>query len=167
MDLYILRHAIAASREDQSFPRDSDRPLTAKGAAKLRKVVRGMKALSLSFDLILTSPYLRARQTAELVAAELGAATKVERTPHLAPDGNPRTLIDLIASRGRERSSILVVGHEPYLSQLISVLLAGDARIAITMKKAGLCKLALQTPRYGRCATLDWLLTPAQAERIR
>jgi phosphohistidine phosphatase len=148
-------------------PHDADRPLTDKGRSRLRGVVRGMKALGLSFDLILTSPYLRARQTAELVADELGAETKVERTPHLAPDGNPRALIDLIASRSSERSRTLVVGHEPYLSQLISVLLAGDARIAITMKKAGLCKLAMQTPRYGRCATLEWLLTPAQTESIR
>jgi phosphohistidine phosphatase len=167
MELYILRHAIAVNRETAGFQRDSDRPLTAKGTAKLRGVVRGMKTLGLSCDLILTSPYLRARQTAELVADELGTATKVERTPHLAPDGNPGTLINLIASRSRECASILVVGHEPYLSQLISVLLAGDVRIAIAMKKAGLCKLAMQTPRYGRCATLEWLLTPAQAESIR
>jgi len=167
MDLYILRHAIAVNREDPSCPRDSERPLTAKGAAKLRKVVRGMKALGLSFDLILTSPYVRARQTAELVADDLGAATKVERTPHLAPDGDPRALMDLIGSRPDEGGRILVVGHEPYLGQLISVLVSGDERTAITMKKAGLCRLAIQAPRYGRCASLEWLLTPAQLERIR
>src|SRR5512137_1745248 len=120
MDLYILRHAIAVNREDASCPRDSERPLTAKGAAKLRKVIRGMKALGLSFDLIVTSPYVRARQTAELVADDLGAATKVERTPHLAPDGDPRALMDLIGSRPHEGGRILVVGHEPYLGQLIS-----------------------------------------------
>lgn len=167
MDLYILRHAIAVSRDDASIPRDSDRPLTTKGAAKLRKVVRGMKALGLSFDLILTSPYVRARQTAELVADDLGAATTVERTPHLAPDGDPRALMDLIGSRPHDGGRILVVGHEPYLSQLISVLVLGDERTAITMKKAGLCRLAIQAPRYGRCARLEWLLTPAQLERIR
>jgi len=167
MELYILRHAIAVNRETAGFQRDSDRLLTAKGAAKLRGVVRGMKALGLSFDLVLASPYLRAMQTAELVAGELDIETKVERTPHLAPDGCPSALMDLIASRSSARSSILVVGHEPYLSQLISVLVAGDERAAITMKKAGLCKLAMQTARYGRCASLEWLLTPAQAERIR
>ena len=167
MDLYILRHAIAVDRDDPSFPHDSERPLTAKGTAKLRKVVRGMKALGLSFDLILTSPYVRARETAELVADELGAAIKVERTPHLAPDGNPRALMELVGSRRREGESILLVGHEPCLSQLISVLVSGDARTAITMKKAGLCRLAIEAPRYGRCASLEWLLTPAQAEKFR
>jgi len=167
MDLYILRHAIAASREDAHFPHDSERPLTAKGTAKLRRVVRGMKALGLSFDLILTSPYVRARETAELVADELGVAKKVERTPHLAPDGNPRALMELVGSRCREGESILLVGHEPCLSQLISVLVSGDERTTITMKKAGLCRLAIQRPRYGRCASLEWLLTPAQAEKFR
>lgn len=167
MDLYILRHAIAVSREDARFRRDSERPLTAKGTAKLRKVVRGMKALGLSFDLILTSPYVRARETAELVADGLGAATKVERTPNLAPDGDPRAVMTLIGSRRREGESILLVGHEPCLSRLISVLVSGDERTAITMKKAGLCRLAIQGPRYGRCARLEWLLTPAQLERIR
>jgi phosphohistidine phosphatase len=167
MELYILRHAVAVSRETRGFPHDSDRPLTDKGRSKLRRVVRGMKALGLSFDAILTSPYLRARQTAELVADELGAGTKVQRTPHLAPDGNPRALITLITSRSAAHANILVVGHEPYLSQLISVLVSGDERTLITMKKAALCKLAIQTPRYGRCASLEWLLTPAQAEKIR
>lgn len=167
MNLYVLRHAIAANREDASFPRDSDRPLTSKGTAKLQKAVRGMKALGLSFDRILTSPYARALQTAERVADDLGGETKIERTPHLAPDGNPRALIDLLGSESGEDASILVVGHEPYLSQLISVLVAGDARAAITMKKAGLCKLAVQALRYGRCASLEWLLTPTHLERIR
>jgi len=167
MELYLLRHAIAVSRENAGFPRDSDRPLTAKGTAKLQGVVRGMKALGLSFDVILTSPYLRALQTAEIVADALGVSKKVEPTEHLTPNGNPRALIKLIASRSAARASILVVGHEPSLSQLISVLVAGDDRTVLTMKKAGLCKLAIQAPRYGRCANLEWLLTPAQAERIR
>ena len=127
MDLYILRHAVAASREDAHYPHDSERPLTAKGTAKLRRVVRGMKALGLSFDLILTSPFLRARETAEIVAKEMGAA-RLERTPHLAPDGDLRALMAEIGSRGV--ASVLLVGHEPTLSQLISVLISGDERAA-------------------------------------
>lgn len=167
MDLYILRHAIAVNREDASYPRDSERPLTAKGIAKLRKVIRGIKTLGLSFDLILTSPYVRALETAELVAAELGVGTRVERTPHLSPDGDPRALIDLMRSRRGAHASVLVVGHEPYLSGLISVLVSGDEQATIIMKKAGLCKLVAQALRYGRCASLEWLLTPTHLEHIR
>ncbi len=167
MDLYILRHAIAVARGTAGTRQDSERPLTDKGASKLRRVVRGMNALGLSFDLILTSPYLRARQTAEIVAQEMDAEEKLERSPHLAPDGDPRALIAEIASRSAASDSILVVGHEPYLSQLISVLVCGDGRAVVTMKKAGLCKLAAQTLRYGRCASLEWLLAPAQLEKVR
>jgi phosphohistidine phosphatase len=167
VELYLLRHAIAESRENEGFPRDSDRPLTDKGVIKLRLVTRGMRALGLSFDLILTSPYLRALQTAEIVAADMGARKVIERTPHLAPDGDPRALIDLVRSRSGANANVLVVGHEPYLSQLASVLVRGDERAAITMKKAGLCRLAVQALRYGRCATLEWLLTPTHLEHIR
>src|SRR5574342_1284736 len=113
MELYILRHAIAVARGSEGFRRDSDRPLTDTGRAKLRRVVRGMKALGLSFDLILTSPYVRARQTAESVANEMGAEKRLETTPHLAPDGDPRALIRQMASRSAESQRILLVGHEP------------------------------------------------------
>lgn len=167
MELFVLRHAIAVLRGTEAFPRDSDRPLTDSGRAKLRRVVRGMNALGLGFDLILSSPSVRARQTAERVAGEMGAEQTLHLTPHLAPAGDPRALIRQITSRHAASERVLLVGHEPYLSELISVLVSGDARTAITLKKAGLCKLVVQTLRYGRCASLEWLLTPAQMERIR
>jgi phosphohistidine phosphatase len=166
MDLYILRHAIALIREADGGGSDEERPLTDRGAAKLRRVLRGMKALGLSFDRILTSPYLRALQTAEIVAAEMGAPRKVEQTLHLAPAGDPRALMALLRSRRGDQGSVLVVGHEPYLSELISVLISGATGVAVTMKKAGLCKLTLDTPRYGRCARLEWLLAPAHLQRM-
>jgi len=167
MELYILRHAIAVTRGTEGFPHDQDRPLTDKGRAKLGRVVRGMNALGLAFDLILTSPYLRALQTAEVVATAMGAGKTLERTPQLAPDGDPRALIRQLTSRRPPSERILLVGHEPSLSALISVLVSGDERAVITLKKAGLCKLVVQTLRYGRCASLEWLLAPAQMERLR
>jgi len=167
MELYVLRHAIAVTRGTEGLRHDSDRPLTQAGHAKLRRVVRGMGALGLSFDLILTSPYLRAVQTAEVVAAQLGGKNQCERTPQLAPDGDPRALVRLITSRSGDEARVLVVGHEPYLGELVSVLVAGDAYPLIDLKKAGLCKLATPALRYGRCARLEWLLTPAQAVRMQ
>lgn len=167
MELFVLRHAIATVRGEEGLSHDSDRPLTEKGIAKLRRVTRGMRTLGLSFDLILTSPYLRALQTAEGVAEAMGAGKTLERTPHLAPDGDPRALIDLVRSRTGTNARILVVGHEPYLSQLISVLASGEEHTGIAMKKAGLCKLAIRTLRYGRCASIEWLLPPAHLARIR
>jgi len=166
MDLYLLRHAIAVVRGAPGVERDSDRPLSEKGDAKMRQIARGMKALGLSFDLIVTSPYLRARQTAEIVAAEFGAEKKMELSPHLALDGDPAELLDELRSQHASVESVLLVGHEPYLSELVSVLISGDERTEVLMKKGGLCKLAVEDLAYGQCATLEWLMAPRQLTRI-
>lgn len=156
MELYILRHGIAAEKGDPKYPKDEDRPLTEEGQKKTLKVARRMKELGLGFDLILSSPLARARQTAEIAASVLGCKNKLKFTTHLAPEGNKKTLLREI---GRRRS-VLLVGHEPYLSELISTFLSGTAGLRIELKKAGLCKLAVNRLRYGRCATLEWLATP-------
>ncbi len=165
MELYVLRHAIAAPRGTKGYQQDSDRPLTDDGIAKLRDAVRGMRALDLTFDLILTSSYLRAQQTAEIVAKEMRVARALKPCPHLTPGGDSKALIAEINASGTAR--ILLVGHEPDLSRLISILTSGDDRTAITLKKGGLCKLAADTLRHGRCASLEWLLAPGQLRRVR
>jgi len=165
IELYILRHAIAADRDAWAGREDRNRPLTDEGIVKLREVVRGMRALGLSFGRILSSPFLRARQTAEIVAADMRFKGVVESSPHLAPGGEAGAMIDEInVSRA---GPVLLVGHEPGLSQLISMLLAGNTVTGITLKKASLCKLVAPTLRYARCASLEWLLAPAQSRRIR
>jgi phosphohistidine phosphatase len=166
MELYILRHAIAVPRDNGEGPHDEDRRLTEQGIEKLREVVRGMRALDLSFDRVLTSPYVRSRQTAEFVAAGLGIEETVEPCPHLAPDGDPEALITAIKAAAAAPRTLLV-GHEPALSRLISTLASGDPRAALVLKKAGLCKLTAETLRHGRCARLEWLLPPAILRRIR
>jgi len=167
MDLYILRHAIAVERGTHGFKDDSQRPLTDKGVQKMQRVAEGMLTLKLSFDAILSSPFVRARQTAEIVADSLCAKKKLEFTPHLELGGDQRKLIGLINEKYGSDLSILLVGHEPYLSSFISVLIAGTDGLSITMKKGGLCKLVVATLSYGWCATLEWLLTPRQLTRIR
>jgi phosphohistidine phosphatase len=158
MDLTILRHGIAVGR-NPGVP-DGRRELTPKGAKKIHGIAHAMRALSLTFDLILTSPLLRARQTAEIVAEELDMAHHLEVTPLLLPETALRELIDEI--RLRKRESVLLVGHEPALSRLVSLLLAGGEDMAVTIKKGGMCRLVVSDLRHGRCATLDWLMTPAQ-----
>ena len=126
-----------------------------------------MKAMELSFDLILSSPYVRARQTAEIVANVFGLAKKLEFSPALAADGNPQDLVDELKKRRGKPGSIMVVGHEPYLSRLISLLISGGTSLPITLKKGGLCKLSVDALRYGRCANLQWLLTPRQMRGLK
>jgi phosphohistidine phosphatase len=167
MELYVLRHAIAVERGTPGFVDDSQRPLTDKGAQKMQRVAKGMLALELSFDIILSSPFIRAKQTAEIVADVFRAQKKLEFTPHLEVGGEPKKLIDLINEKHGSDSSILLVGHEPYLSGFISMMIAGTDVLSITMKKGGLCKLSASELRYGKCATLEWLLTPGQMAIIR
>jgi phosphohistidine phosphatase len=166
MDIYILRHAIAEERDNDKFPDDAQRPLTTKGAKRMRRIAEGMLALELSFDVIYTSPFLRARQTAEIVADVFNGKRKLRETDTLATDGGAEELIDLIISARGEFESVLLVGHEPYLSDLISMLLVGDGSLPLTMKKGGICKLSIGTLKYGKCASFEWLLPPAISTRI-
>ncbi len=164
MELYLLRHAIAAER-GPGYPRDSARPLTERGQRRMRRAARGMVALGLEFDAILTSPYARARRTAELVADALDARDILEETPALAADGDPRALVEALAPAADER--VLLVGHEPYLSELVSALISGGAgTTGVRFKKGGLCKLQVDTLRYDRCARLEWLLAPRHLRRL-
>jgi len=158
MEIYILRHGIAVNRGTPGYKKDSDRPLTPEGEEKVHQIAKAMLAMELKFDLILSSPYLRSKQTAQIVAAELDE--EVTLTDLLTPDGNP---LELIRELNDEKpQSVLLVGHEPYLSGLISVLVTGESKAAIELKKGGLCKLSADRVSFGQCATLNWLLTPKQ-----
>ena len=170
MNLYLMRHAIAAEPDEHT--EDSQRPLTEKGHKKLSKIARNLEKLELKFDVILTSPYLRARQTANVVADALDIKHKhVVKSENLTPLGFADKLVEEIKlldeiSTRKPVENLLLVGHEPFLSQLVGMLVAGDASLSIDMKKAGLCKLSIEQLTYGRCATLEWLLTSAQLTAI-
>jgi phosphohistidine phosphatase len=162
MNLYLLRHAIAVERDSSGNSDDSVRPLTPKGERRMHSIAEGMRCLELSFDLLLSSPYRRAKHTADIVAEAFKAQEFLHISATLAPDGNPRQLIAELGGAYKPRQNILVVGHEPYLSGLISLLVSGDQTLRVVMKKGGLCKLSANGLRYGRCATLEWLMTPRQ-----
>ncbi len=156
MEIYILRHGIAVDRGTAGFKKDSDRPLTKEGEEKMHQIADTMLAMGLKFDLILSSPYTRAEQTAQIVADTLDH--EVTFTKSLAPDANA---LELIAEINDEKPhSVLLVGHEPDLSLLISVLVCGTSDSSFELKKGGLCKLTAETITFGRCATLNWLITP-------
>ena len=164
MNLYFLRHAKAFPRSPKFKP-DAKRPLTRDGEKKMRDVARGIRKLDLSFDLILTSPYLRALRTAEILA-EAFDSKKLFVSHHLAADAEPKEVINEINENFASLRNIVLVGHEPYLSGLISVLLFGGHGLEIDFKKAGLCSLTAENLRFTKCARLQWLLTPRQLVRL-
>jgi phosphohistidine phosphatase len=159
MNLFFLRHAKAHPRGPKFRP-DSKRPLTRDGEKKMYKVARGVKKLRVTFDLILTSPYARALHTAEILA-EVYHSKKIFVTNHLSADADPAEVIQEINGNFASLESIVLVGHEPYLSRLISVLLTGNTAAAIDLKKAGLCFLTVKDLRHAKCASLNWLLKPS------
>jgi phosphohistidine phosphatase len=167
MDLYLLRHAIAVERGTPGYRRDRDRPLTPEGEKKMRRIARGLQALELSFDVILSSPFVRARQTAEIVAKLFQTEDRLVFTDALAVGGDHQALIRELQDRYSKAGDVLLVGHEPSLSILISTLLGGGASLSIMLKKGGACKLSVDSLAYGRCATLEWLLAPNQLTRIK
>ena len=121
-----------------------------------------MQLLGLSFDLILFSPYRRARQTAEIVADQLKARGKLHDSLALTPDGDLKTLFAELSRLKPASENVLLTGHEPGLSTLISTLVFGDGRGSVLLKKGGMCKMSVSSFRPGPGATLEWLLTPRQ-----
>jgi phosphohistidine phosphatase len=167
MIMYLIRHAIAEQRDSGSEQEDSHRPLTDEGRKKMRKIAQGLKELGLQIDLVLTSPYLRAADTARIVAKKFDLARdKLIQVDDLSPVGQADRLVNEISKKYGQVENIALVGHEPSLSQLISMLLSGDPTLPIDLKKGGVCRLSVEVLQYGRCATLEWLLAPAQLAEI-
>jgi phosphohistidine phosphatase len=168
MIIYVIRHAIAAPvTASEAAQDDSQRPLTGNGYRKMRRIARGLNQLRASLDLILTSPYVRAAETAKIVAKEFELSKEnVVVTDHLSPEGAADRLIEEIQAHHGSIGKLALVGHEPSLSSLISLLVSGNPGLSIALKKGSVCRLSVDVLQYGRCATLDWLLAPAQLAAI-
>jgi len=160
--IYILRHAIAMQRGDPGYPLDSDRPLTAKGVRRMRRIANGMRRLGVKFDLILTSPYRRALETAFMVARQFRLGEAIQTTPMLIPETPPENLVEELISKYGACRNVILVGHEPQLGAIISKLIYGDISSPPILKKGGLCKLQIVRLGSEKSATLSWLLTPKQ-----
>jgi phosphohistidine phosphatase len=160
MNLYIIRHGIAVEEGTAGYESDSERPLTEKGRKKMRQIARGLRNLGVEFDLILSSPYVRARETAEILAEVFKMKKNITFTESLIPLASPELLVEEI-NVTYSVESIAVVGHEPHLSTLIGILVAENAKIDITLKKGGVCYVtADDLHHHDHRATLEWLLTP-------
>ena len=160
MKLYILRHGEAAEHGDPRYKNDADRPLTPKGIQRTKALAHALRQLDITFDVIFSSPLVRARETAEVVERGLRLHGRLELTEHLAPSGDVEKLVHQLNKVRPAPESILLVGHEPYLSSLISLLCTGGSHLSLTLKKGGLCRMEVGSLRAARCASLEWLLSP-------
>jgi phosphohistidine phosphatase len=154
--LYLVRHGIAAERGD-AWPDDALRPLTHQGITRMRRGARGLRALGVSFDLVLTSPLVRAADTAAILAKAFDPRPDVRTTAALAPGGAPTRLTDVLGAHPKAMS-IALVGHEPGLGELAAWLIG--AHEPLVFKKGGVCRIDTAAWPPDRRGRLVWLATP-------
>ena len=167
MELLVVRHAIAETREEfaKTGEDDAKRPLTEEGRRKFEKGARGLAKLASGIELLATSHLTRATQTSDVLEKEWPGKLRTVRLKELAPEEDPAALLRWLA-RQRRRKLVAVVGHEPHLSRFVEHALTGKASGFVDLKKGGACLLDLgKTPQAGG-ATLRWLLTAAQLRRL-
>ena len=163
MDLYILRHGEAGTRI--AIPlKDSERTLTVAGKEEIEDISKGLRELNLKFDKILSSPLKRAHETAAIVSEEL-ECENVELWDELKPEGSRTELYKKLA-RFKQDSTVLVCGHEPYLSTMISDLIGSNGSIRISLKKGGIAKIRVRTFVPKTSGELRWLITPRLLKKI-
>jgi phosphohistidine phosphatase len=163
MELLLLRHGPAGDKAawKAAGKPDHERPLTSKGAKKTRKAVAGLASAIAGLDAVVTSPLVRARQTAEILRQAYRSAAALE-LHELSPGTPAEALASRLRGLGKER--VALVGHEPDLGAFAGWLL-GCPELKLELKKAGACLLSLDEPKAG-AAALRWLLKPSQLRAL-
>lgn len=165
MELILMRHGLAEEREEfaKKNPEDSLRPLTAKGRRRTQKVAMQLRDWIEDLDLIVTSPFTRARQTADLVS-QVFTDVPVAEAAELVPSSLPQTFKRWLRFHGEEHKRIMAVGHDPQLSVLASFLMANQLEPLLEIKKSGLLCLKIGSFKNiaPGTAKLLWLVQPRQ-----
>jgi phosphohistidine phosphatase len=165
MDVLVVRHGIAVDRDEAArdgIP-DAERALTEKGRRRMKRVARGLSSLVPEVALLVSSPLIRAKQTAAVLGRAYGVPCTETRA--LDPDAAPEALFRFLAGHDGDGVAC-VVGHEPQLGQWVSVCLSGEERSAFEIGKGGACLLRFEgVPRAGR-GRLAWLLPSGILRRL-
>jgi len=149
--IYVVRHAIAEERDGERWPDDASRPLTADGEERFKRAARGLRTIVPAVGVVLSSPYVRAWRTAEILCEEAGWPPP-KRAELLEAWRSPSDGLDLLKENAAY-SSIALVGHEPYLSRFVSLLLTGDdSKVRTDLKKGGVVHV--------EDGVLRWYATP-------
>ncbi len=162
MQLLVIRHAIAEDRDAFAATGrdDSERPLTSAGRDKMRRAIAGLRRAVPKIDLLAASPYVRAMQTAELVA-EVYGIDDIKKVDALVPDA-PLQRFLVWLERKASAQVVAVVGHEPHLGELVTWLMSGLPESKVEMKKGGAALLEFQGQPGAGLGVMQWLITPGQ-----
>jgi phosphohistidine phosphatase len=163
LELYLIRHGIAAGR-GEDYPDDSKRPLTGAGLAKLRQEAKALNELGVCFDVIITSPLVRTRQTAEIIAGTLKEKAQIVTSDSLAPAGTPTGVVQELA-RHAKQARVALVGHEPNLGELAARLIG--AKSPIGFKKGAICRIDFDVLPPKGLGQLRWFLPPRVLRKLR
>jgi phosphohistidine phosphatase len=162
LELYLVRHGLAAVR-GEDYPDDSKRPLTSDGITRLRKEAKALQTLDVQFDQILSSPLVRAKQTAEIFAELMKSKPPVAMSDALTPAGSPAAVIQDLGKHMR-KARIALVGHEPNMGELAAYLVG--AKTPLPFKKGGICRIDFAVfPPKGK-GQLIWFVTPRMLRKL-
>ncbi len=159
MRLYLVRHGIAEPPGDANHYQDFRRSLTPEGAKKMREVTVGLKGLGIAIDWVASSPLIRAKETAEIIAEVLDLKEPVEYWDELTPDAlAQQTVARLQGCEGRD--SVALVGHQPHLGYLAALLIFGQDSVSLDLKKGGICCIEVEQFPIQPPLPLVWWLPP-------
>lgn len=168
IELLVVRHAIAEDREEFAATGQSDdlRPLTKRGRGRMEDAARGLASLTERPDVIATSPYTRAAETAAIVAAAFGGPEPVSEKL-LTGEGTDDVLASWLRDKaGGADAKVAIVGHEPQLSGFVSYLLGARGNV-VDLKKGAACLLQVDPSVKQGSAVLVWALAPGQLRRLK
>lgn len=158
MKLLIVRHADAGDRDEFATTGrpDSERPLSAKGRNQMRSAAPRLLSIAPRPECLVTSPYARARETAEIIRQSFDGAAAIE-TEALEPESHPRGFTRFL--RDLDVGAVTCVGHEPHLGRLVGWLCSGEDLSFVDLKKGGACLIDLEAAKKGG-GVLRWLMSP-------
>jgi phosphohistidine phosphatase len=155
-ELYLIRHGVAEER-GEAWPDDAKRPLSEEGMTRMRKSIRGLAGLDVTVDVILSSPLVRTKQTAEIVAAGLDPRPPIVVVESLAPGGAPAAILADLEKHAR-KARVGIVGHEPGIGELAARLIG--SRHAVQFKKGAICRIDVDDLPPAGPGELRWFLPP-------
>ena len=165
MELILIRHAKAESRDAASWPDDDLRPLTAEGRAEQRAATRAMKKMGIKFGFLVSSPLLRARETADIVAKGYRWPEPPQIAEELGHGYSPGAVVKLLAKFPPD-AAVALVGHEPDLSDLTAALATKDGKLSIAVKKSGVVGIEFEGPAEEGRGTLLYHLKPGHLRKL-